>query len=628
MASTTIPESWGNSPSDDVYTIKILRGDTFRGYEGFDLVDSYDESPSSKVLVFYVPKIESYGVFKEVVLRHVEMPTEDVRFWVCFNRQNGTIRPFEPVKREMVDSATMAELVSCHGTSVRIKMYLEFADDKKPPLSTHSLVFLKHFDVQRQRIYGVKKIYVHNSSKVSSLNGKINRLMRWRPARKLHLYEEIKPDRIDCLDRNKSFADSEIVNGDIICFQEALSVAETQTLRTQHPRLVLDATQFYAKMRNKSQETKYPKVPKPAIDFVVLPGQSFEDALKSLQERMDILNKDLTGYKFTCSQENDSVVAYSNFDSLMTCTICLELLVDPVSFMDCMHVTCGACAVEWFRHSSTCHQCRQPVRAVHYIHAVAATVEAYCQYNSLANRSDAELANLRAKYKPGQLIEINRREKIDSDPTAEERPMSTAGCPGCNPGNELHFLCPEPILDDAGNTMFPGHARCEDCNAHLPLMPEFSLECCAVCTRFTCRELKLQCGSASTTAPFLIQPLGTIRFPKELDTNLFETIPIKYEREVLIKYAQDYDMGAQELFTVLLELHEGAGLPRASWHGVGRAPFDRDFVSSNNLVCVTCAKDLVAGALLTWGQSIGPSLSPGELIPGDYASLGLHAVKL
>ncbi|KAH7340606.1 ICP0-binding domain of ubiquitin-specific protease 7-domain-containing protein [Rhizoctonia solani] len=477
MSSTTIPESWGNSPSDDFYTIKILREDTFRGYEGFDLADSCDESPSSNVLVFYVPKIESYGVFKTVVLSHVKMSTENVRFWVCFNRQNGTIRPFEPVKREMADSAPITELVSHHGTSPRIKMYLEFSDDKSPPLGTRSLVFLKHFDVQGQRIYGIKNIYVHNSSNVSSLHGKINRLMRWRPPRKLLLYE-IKPDRIDCLDGNKSFADSEIVNGDIICFQEALGAAETQTLRTQYPGLVLDAIQFYAKMRSKSQGTIYPKVPKQAIDFVVLPGQSFEDALKCLQERMDISNKDLAGYKFTCSKENDSDIAYSNFNSLMTCTICLELLVDPVSFMDCMHVTCGACAVEWFRHSSTCHQCRQPVHAIHYIHVIAATVEAYCQYNRLPNRSATELADLRTKYKPGQLIEISRLEKEDNDPAVEERPISTTGCCCCNPGNELHFLCPEPILDDDGNTMFPGHTRCVDCNAHLPLIPEFSLECC------------------------------------------------------------------------------------------------------------------------------------------------------
>ncbi|KAH7340607.1 hypothetical protein B0J17DRAFT_326726 [Rhizoctonia solani] len=71
-------------------------------------------------------------------------------------------------------------------------------------------------------------------------------------------------------------------------------------------------------------------------------------------------------------------------------------------------------------------------------------------------------------------------------------------------------------------------------------------------------------------------------------------------------------MGTQELFTVVLELHGGAGLPRAAWHGVGRAPFDRNFVSTNNLVCLTCARDLVAAGLLAWGQSIRICLSPSR----------------
>ncbi|CUA75137.1 putative ubiquitin carboxyl-terminal hydrolase 5 [Rhizoctonia solani] len=420
MPSSSIPLHWGSAAGDEFYTIKILKEDDFRGYDGFD-IGGFDEGDSSfSAHTFYVPKFEIYGDFRRAIAGYSKVSSEQVRFWSCTRRINGTIRPSEPfVEHGTTDSTPMTALVTpyLHSALLPLKLYLEYTNDTRPLGIDSSFVFLKYFDVTGQSIRGIGSIHVSNSSKIASLYRKINRLMEWRPPKKLLLYEEVKPDRIDCLDWQKSFTESEIGDGDITCFQMALTTAETQVFRTWYPELILEAARFYAKLRSEPQGTTHHKLPKQAIDFVVFPGQSFEDALKCVQERLKVTNKDLTSYKFTCSNITESDAASTSFNSHMTC----KLLVDPVSFMECMHVACGACAVEWFRRSSICHQCRQPVRAIHDIHAIAGMVEAYCQFNRLAARSDTELANLRTKYKPGQLIEINQPEEAGGDPAAEER---------------------------------------------------------------------------------------------------------------------------------------------------------------------------------------------------------------
>lgn len=51
------------------------------------------------------------------------------------------------------------------------------------------MIFMKHFDMSKQTLYGVGKVYVSRNSKVQDLYPIINERMRWTPGTPLRLYE-------------------------------------------------------------------------------------------------------------------------------------------------------------------------------------------------------------------------------------------------------------------------------------------------------------------------------------------------------------------------------------------------------------------------------------------------------
>jgi ubiquitin carboxyl-terminal hydrolase 7 len=88
------------------------------------------------------------------------------------------------------------------------------------------MIFLKHFDTSKQTLCGVGKVYIQKMSKVADLVPLINERMRWTPGTPLRLYEEIKPGMIELMKLKHTFSQSEIQDGDIICFQVDLPEKE------------------------------------------------------------------------------------------------------------------------------------------------------------------------------------------------------------------------------------------------------------------------------------------------------------------------------------------------------------------------------------------------------------------
>lgn len=88
------------------------------------------------------------------------------------------------------------------------------------------MVFLKHFDTSKQTLCGIGKAYIPKTAKVADLVPLINERMRWLPGTPLKLFEEIKPGMIELMKLKFSFSQSEIQDGDIICFQVDLSEKE------------------------------------------------------------------------------------------------------------------------------------------------------------------------------------------------------------------------------------------------------------------------------------------------------------------------------------------------------------------------------------------------------------------
>lgn len=108
-----------------------------------------------------------------------------------------------------------------------LRLYLDVIDPSRPDPPAHSImVFLKHFDTSKQTLVGAGKAYVSKTSKVGDLVSVINERMRWTPGTPLKLYEEIKPGMIELMKPKLSFSQSEIQDGDVICFQVDLSEKE------------------------------------------------------------------------------------------------------------------------------------------------------------------------------------------------------------------------------------------------------------------------------------------------------------------------------------------------------------------------------------------------------------------
>ncbi|KAL8871776.1 MAG: hypothetical protein Q9174_002463 [Haloplaca sp. 1 TL-2023] len=123
----------------------------------------------------------------------------------------------------------------------------------------------------------------------------------------------------------------------------------------------------------------------------------------------------------------------------LTCSICTEILFQPLTLLDCLHTFCGSCLQEWFAWQATqasrskpnpytCPSCRASVRDTRPNATVTTLLEMYLQANAGRGRSQEERDQLRQKYKPGdQVLPRLPARNDDSDDErmlAEVREMS------------------------------------------------------------------------------------------------------------------------------------------------------------------------------------------------------------
>ncbi|KIP09627.1 hypothetical protein PHLGIDRAFT_86496 [Phlebiopsis gigantea 11061_1 CR5-6] len=234
-------------------TAKVITDETFNQHEGFDLA-SFDERnwPASELPTFRVLKNETYSTFKKRVAQHFNYPENQIRLWVLVNRQNKTVRPDTHIPEN--EPALTVEVIR-NNMAIRqqndLRLYLDvIPDPMKPEVMAGSImIFVKHFDTSKQTLYGVGKVYVLRSSKVGDLVGIINERMRWAPGTPLKLYEEIKPGMIELMKPKLTFTQSEIQDGDIICFQVDISEKEIHDIENQG--LHSNPTQHYDFLQNR-----------------------------------------------------------------------------------------------------------------------------------------------------------------------------------------------------------------------------------------------------------------------------------------------------------------------------------------------------------------------------------------
>ncbi|KAI0014108.1 hypothetical protein F4779DRAFT_624842 [Xylariaceae sp. FL0662B] len=101
----------------------------------------------------------------------------------------------------------------------------------------------------------------------------------------------------------------------------------------------------------------------------------------------------------------------------LTCSICTDILYQPLTLLDCLHTFCGSCLKDWFDWQQiraenspypptpssqrfTCPSCRAPVRDTRHNATVNTLLEMFLAANPDKAKSEEEKEDMRQKYKP------------------------------------------------------------------------------------------------------------------------------------------------------------------------------------------------------------------------------------
>lgn len=96
----------------------------------------------------------------------------------------------------------------------------------------------------------------------------------------------------------------------------------------------------------------------------------------------------------------------------LTCSICTEVLYQPLTLLDCLHTFCGSCLNDWFKLQAsqarrrrsnpyTCPSCRSSVRETRPNATVTTLLDMFVQANPDKGRTAQEKEELVSHYKPG-----------------------------------------------------------------------------------------------------------------------------------------------------------------------------------------------------------------------------------
>lgn len=256
-------------------SVGVVTEQNYKAYQGFDLT-VWDEQaePAATPKSHRVLKSSTLADFTKTLADAMQLPPEQLRLWVMVNRQNKTIRPDQPIAEvEMsVDEAYTKYGSRDKNFRLWVEQASQFEDGKPVWADTQTpngsnqliLVFLKYFDVESQSLNGAGHIYIKKQAKVAEIVPLIQQLMEWVPPASsltngltngtvspptLALYEEIKHSMIEPMKPKSTLAQSEIQDGDIVCFQKVLSDKDSAAISQAGG--YTDAREFYDYLLNR-----------------------------------------------------------------------------------------------------------------------------------------------------------------------------------------------------------------------------------------------------------------------------------------------------------------------------------------------------------------------------------------
>lgn len=268
--------------------VQVATEANFKAYRGTDLIPwnspADEDADPAMPKIYRLLKSMTIADFTAFVAQQHDADVQLIRPWVMVNRQNGTVRPDHPLMWPDMTLQEAADKFSTRNSGFRVFMEETHRDASGEPvwqsneLSVPSsptingnvpaqhkpiIIFLKHFDVDRQQLQGVGHIYMSPLDKAQDLAGPILDTMRWEAGTELQLYEEIKQNYIEPMKPRNTLMASEIQDGDIVCFQRHLSEPEAAAIREKSQSVSLTAPQYYDFLVNRIFVTFSPKVAPP-----------------------------------------------------------------------------------------------------------------------------------------------------------------------------------------------------------------------------------------------------------------------------------------------------------------------------------------------------------------------------
>ena len=258
---------------------------SFKAYQGVDLIpwQAEDDLHPAAPKIYRLLRTMTVSDFTKYIAQEQEIDVDLIRPWIMVNRQNGTVRPDHPLSWPDMTLQEAADKFSTRNSGFRVFIEETSRDgDGKPiwgneepvpppssPVTNGNvqaqsikpiLIFLKHFDVDRQQLNGAGHIYMSPLDKAQDLATPILRLMGWEAGVSLELFEEIKQNYIEPMKSKNTLIASEIQDGDIICFQRHLSEGEQAALKQSQPTASLTAPFFYDFLVNRMYVQFEPRV--------------------------------------------------------------------------------------------------------------------------------------------------------------------------------------------------------------------------------------------------------------------------------------------------------------------------------------------------------------------------------
>ncbi|KAK4186884.1 E3 ubiquitin-protein ligase [Podospora australis] len=111
-----------------------------------------------------------------------------------------------------------------------------------------------------------------------------------------------------------------------------------------------------------------------------------------------------------------------SLETELTCSICTDLLYQPLTLLDCLHTFCGACLKEWFSWQAvraenapgpppppekaifTCPSCREKVRDTRHDARVATLLEMFLALSPGKGKTEEEMREMDEKWKKGDPV--------------------------------------------------------------------------------------------------------------------------------------------------------------------------------------------------------------------------------